>query len=297
MRRVFWSLILFAFCFALSNCSGKPGADANGANANAVQLRSFADITDPAAALAEGNKLLDENDTENAIEAYKRAVELDPKLGEAYFKMGVAYSLLEIEAKHSGTSERLPGDPIPKEEAKEKSNSVKMFEKAVEIYKEQIAASPDDAAAYYTLGRAYNKLNKDKESEDALEKAVKLKPDDSDYQTELGSIRIKLAKYHEAITALKKAVELDADNAEAAELLEDAEAGAKRVDYVSKPDNTKANANANANANVDAANSNSATSTDTKKTPSNSKTSEPGDRPRIVKDEKNSPPPAPKRHQ
>ncbi|HQZ82412.1 MAG TPA: tetratricopeptide repeat protein [Pyrinomonadaceae bacterium] len=294
MRRVFWLPILFAFCFVLSNCGGKPGADANGANANAVQLRSFADITDPAAALAEGNKLLDENDTENAIEAYKRAVELDPNLGEAYFKMGVAYSLLEIEAKHGGTSERLPGDPIPKEEAKEKSNSVKMFEKAVEIYKKQIAASPEDAAAFYTLGRAYNKLNKDKESEEALEKAVKLKPDDSDYQTELGSIRIKLAKYHEAITALKKAVDLDADNVEAAELLEDAQAGAKRVDYVSKPDNTKANANANAN--VDAANSNSSTSTDTKTPRSNSKTSDPGDRPRIVKDEKDAPPPASKRH-
>lgn len=295
MRRVFWLLTIFAFCFVLSNCSGKPGADANGANGNAVQLRSFADITDPAAALAEGNKLLDENDTENAIEAYKRAAELDPNLGEAYFKMGVAYSLLEIEAKHSGTSERLPGDPIPKEEAKEKSNSVKMFEKAVEIYKKQIAASPEDASAFYTLGRAYNKLNKDKESEEALEKAVKLKPEDSDYQTELGSIRIKLAKYHEAIAALKKAVDLDAENVEAAELLEDAVAGAKRVDYVSKPDNTKANSNANAN--VDAANSNSSTSTDTKQPRSNSKTSDPGDRPRIVKDEKKSPPPASKRHE
>jgi len=297
MRRVFWLLILFAFCFVLAGCGGKPGADANGANANAVQLRSFADIADPSAALAEGNKLLDENDTENAIEAYKRAVELDPNLGEAYFKMGVAYSLLEIEAKHSGTSERLPGDPIPKEEAKEKSNSVRMFEKAVEIYKKEIAASPDDAAAYYTLGRAYNKLNKDKESEEALEKAVKLKPEDGDYQTELGAIRIKLAKYHEAIAALKKAVDLDAENVEAAELLEDAEAGAKRVDYVSKPDNTKANSNANANANVDASNSNSSTPTDTRTPRSNSKTSDPGDRPRIVKDEKKPSSPAPKRHE
>jgi len=278
----------------LTNCGGKPGANA-AANANTVQLRSFADITDPAAALAEGNKLLDENDTENAIEAFKRAAELDPNLGEAYFKMGVAYSLLEIEAKHSGTSERLPGDPIPKEEAKEKSNSVKMFEKAVEVFKKQVAASPDDAAAYYTLGRAYNKLNKDTESEDALEKAVKLKPDDSDYQTELGSIRIKLAKYHEAISALKKAVELDADNVEAAELLEDAQAGAKRVDYVSRPDNTKSNSNANAN--VDSANANSSAPVNAKPTQSNTKTKDPGDRPRVVKDEKPSPPAASKRHE
>lgn len=295
MRRVFGLLTIFVLSLLVWGCSGKPGADGANANANAVQLRSFADVTDPAAALAEGNKLLDENDTENAIEAFKRAVELDPNLGEAYFKMGVAYSLLEVEARHSGTSERLPGDPIPKEEAKEKTNSVKMFEKAVEVFKKQVAASPDDAAAFYTLGRAYNKLNKDAESEDALEKAVKLKPDDSDYQTELGAIRIKLAKYHEAITALKKAVDLDADNVEAAELLEDAQAGAKRVDYVSKPD--KSNSNANANANVEGANANSATPANSKAPQSNSKTSGPGDRPRVVKDEKTSSPPASKRHE
>ena len=295
MRRVFGLLTIFVLSLLVWGCSGKPGADGANANANAVQLRSFADVTDPAAALAEGNKLLDENDTENAIEAFKRAVELDPNLGEAYFKMGVAYSLLEVEARHSGTSERLPGDPIPKEEAKEKTNSVKMFEKAVEVFKKQVAASPDDAAAYFTLGRAYNKLNKDTESEDALEKAVKLKPDDSDYQTELGAIRIKLAKYHEAIAALKKAVELDADNVEAAELLEDAQAGAKRVDYVSKP--TNSNANANANANVDGANANSSMPTNSKASQSNTKTSGPGDRPRVVKDEKTSSPPASKRHE
>ncbi|KXK06581.1 MAG: serine/threonine protein kinase [Acidobacteria bacterium OLB17] len=292
MRRAFLLLSIFVISLALVSCGGNSAVNGNGANANGVQLRSFADITDPAAALAEGNKLLDENDTENAIEAYKRAVELDPDLGEAYFKMGVAYSLLEAEAKHSGTSERLPGDPIPKEEAKEKANSVKMFEKAVEALKKKVAASPEDAASFYTLGRAYNKLNKDKESEDALEKAVKLNPDDSDYQTELGAIRIKLAKYHEAISALKKAVELDADNVEAAELLEDAQAGAKRVDYVSKPDNTKSNSNANANANVE--NANSATPANSKTTPSNTKPAGPGDRPRVVKDDKT---PASKRHE
>lgn len=101
MRRAFLLLSIFVISLALVSCGGNSAVNGNGANANGVQLRSFADITDPAAALAEGNKLLDENDTENAIEAYKRAVELDPDLGEAYFKMGVAYSLLEAEAKHS----------------------------------------------------------------------------------------------------------------------------------------------------------------------------------------------------
>ena len=286
--------MLGALLFLMNGCGGKPVTDTANANVNKVELRSFADINDPAAALAEGNRLLDENDTDNAIAAYKRAVELDPDLGEAYFKLGVAYALLEIEAKHNGTSERLPGDPIPKDEAKEKPDSVKMFEKAVEVYKKHIDRSPEDAAAYFTLGRAYNKLNKDKEAEEALEKAVKIDPEDSDYQTELGAIRIKLAKYHEAIAALKKAVSLDGENVEAAELLEDAEAGAKRVDYVSKPEANKGNPSGNANVDLEGGNSNSQPS-NTKPSAANSKPANPADRPRVVKDE-DRPATAPKRH-
>ncbi|MBK9436836.1 MAG: tetratricopeptide repeat protein [Chloracidobacterium sp.] len=40
-------------------------------------------ITDPNAALAEGDQLLDNNRTEDAIEAYKQAVTLNPDFAEA----------------------------------------------------------------------------------------------------------------------------------------------------------------------------------------------------------------------
>ena len=81
---------------------------------------------------------------------------------------------------------------------------------------------------------------KDEEAEKAFKQAVKIQSEDTEYQTELGAILVKLAKYHEAIGPLKKAIELDPENVRAEELLEDAEAGRKRIDYVSKPD---ANAN------------------------------------------------------
>ena len=99
----------------------------------------------------------------------------------------------------------------------------------------------------------------------AFRQAVKLKPDDTEYQTELGAILIKLAKYHEAIDPLKKAVDLDETNVRAQELLDDAEAGRQRLDYVAPKSNSNlsnANANANANANMSAnSNSNSAPKT------------------------------------
>jgi len=250
MTKVLIFLFTVALVFCGFACSRKNGANTNAANtADAGQT-----FTDPQAALAEGNRLLAANEAEAAINAYKQATTLDPDLAEAYFKMGIAYSLIEMQQKRSA---EVVETPTPAENGKKpkeiQTESEKAFEKAVEAYKKLIDKNPNDDVAYFNMGRSYNKLNEDQDAEKALRQAVKLKPDDTEYQTELGSILIKLAKYGEAVAALNKALEIDPDNSEAQDLLEDAKAGKKRVDYVQpKKDNSnKTDANANANANVE----------------------------------------------
>lgn len=252
---VFFTIFLLVLLL-YSGCK-KAAVNVNaGETPGASTTSQFSEITDANAAFAEGNRLFDDNQTELAIEAYKRAVEINPDFAEAYFKMGVAFALIEKEALRTGTGEIVPGETTAGKPVKH--NSEKMFEKAVTAYKKLIVASPDDAASHFNLGRAYNKLNKDEEAEKSLETAVKLKPEDVEYQTALGEVRIKLAKYHEALTPLKKALELDPENAEAEELLEDAQAGARRVDY-NQPDNTntakRSNSNTLANTNTTVAGS------------------------------------------
>lgn len=250
MCRLFYFIIIFslAICFG---CSAKPAN--TDANAEVQQESPFANITDAKAALAEGDRLMDENQTDQAIAAYKRAIEIDPAFPEPHFKLGIAYGLMELQMEQEGRA----ADTL---DSKGKLRSEKAFEKAVDAYKKFLDANPNDDNAHYNLGRTYNKLNKDEEAEKEFRAAVKLKPEDSEYQMELGNILIKLAKYHEAIPALKKAVELDATNERAASLLEDAEAGRQRIDYVAKNTNSASTGskNSNANANV-SANSNSAT--------------------------------------
>ncbi|MBL8180106.1 MAG: tetratricopeptide repeat protein [Blastocatellia bacterium] len=288
MYRAFLILIIICAVVGGFGCKRAEVANANvETSAEPAAPSQFASITDPAAAVAEGDRLFDDNQTELAIEAYKRAVELDPDLADAYFKMGVAYALIETEAIRTGTSTVVPGEVVGNKLVK--TDSTKMFEKAVVAYKKLLAKTPDDPVANFNLGRSLNKLNKDEDAEKALEKAVKLKPDDVEYLNELGLIQIKLAKYHEAVKVLKKAQELDPENAETEEALEEATAGARRLDY-NNPDNTntakRTNANANVNANT-ASNSNSAT-----KPPSNTKV-EP---PKPGKDPKQTPKPTPKRN-
>src|SRR5690606_9343013 len=122
---------------------------------------------------------------------------------------------------------------------KDKPNSVIAFERAVERYKKRIKANPEDHAAHYNLGRAYSKLNEDQDAAKALREAAELHPEDTEYHTELGTVLIDLAKYREAVAALKKALEVDPQNLHAEELLEQAEAGQKRITFTELPDYLK----------------------------------------------------------
>lgn len=207
-------------------------------------------INDAYSALAEGNRLLENGDADRAIELFLEAARMDPDLAEAYFNLGIAYALVEKRDAAVVQTEATPSpDPKSKKPRENKTSSEKAFEKAVAAYKKIIRVNADDDSAHFNLGRSYNKLNEDEDAAKSLKQAVKLKPDDTEYQTELGAILVKLAQYHEAIAPLKQALELDPDNIKAQELLDDAEAGRKRVDFASpKKDEKRADPTARSGA-------------------------------------------------
>lgn len=237
MRRVILSSILLSAALgtgAFTACSGS-GPDGNSiqvGNGDAGSVPNAeipTEFTSAADALAVGTRLFDQGETEKAIEVLLEAVKMDPDLAEAYFKLGIAYSLVEMQDTSVETEET--PQATSKKPAERKKNSEKAFESAVDGYKKIIANNKEDDAAYFYMGLAYNKLNEDEDAAKALREAVKLKPENAEYQTELGAIYIKLAKYHEAVAALKKAVELDPENIDAQEMLEKAEAGRRRIEF------------------------------------------------------------------
>lgn len=223
-----------------ANLPAVSNTETNQANVNVKNVKieetPLPVFTDADEALAAGDKLFDRSDNEKAIEAYRQAVKLNPDFAEAYFKLGIAYSLFQKEQKDAGVPTE---EPTPAKKGKKDvpklTDADKAFENAVKAYKKILAKNPKDDAAQFNLGRAYNKLNEDTDAQKALSQAVKLKPEDGQYQTELGAILIKLAQYQEAVAALKKAVGIDADNLQAQELLEKAEAGRTRLDFGIKP--------------------------------------------------------------
>ncbi len=256
MKKILTNLFFAVSVFGLANCADQQkandsalanaSAEANAsapvpaANTEAVQTKPketpLPVFTNADEALAEGDKLFDRSENAKAIEAFQQAVKLNPDLAEAYFKLGIAFSLREKEdapAADAPVEEPTPTKPLKKgkKDVPVKTESDKAFENAVKAYKKILAKDPKNDVAQFNIGRSYNKLNEDREAQKALLQAVKLKPEDSEYQTELGAILVKLAQYAEAVNVLKKAVKLDENNSQAAELLEKAEAGRKRIDF------------------------------------------------------------------
>lgn len=228
--------ILLVFLFSavfLSGCGLLGGGDAN-TNSNSAPVddpNQVPKFETAAEAITKGDEYLDGGLYKKAINAFKQAVDLDPELGEAHFKLGVAYSLEEdVEDLPPGVE----------------GNSDIAFRNAVKVYKKYVKENPDDAEAFFNLGRAHGKLFEDKEAADALQKAVKLDEENGLYRTELGAALNKLARYREAIKELEKALEIDPENLYAEDLLEKAEAGKKRVDF-KQPEKTGSNSNSNSN--------------------------------------------------
>lgn len=238
MKRVLLSSIFLIGAAVFSACSDGASPDGNAVqvgNGDAGTLQNAeipTEFTSAADALAVGTRLFDEGETEKAIEVLLEAVKMDPDLAEAYFKLGVAYALVEADDTSVDNTEEAPTPgPGSKKTPERKKNSEKAFESAVTAYKKILAKNDEDHVAHFYLGLTYNKLNEDEDAAKSLREAVKLQPENAEYQTELGAILIKLAKYHEAVAALKKALELDPENIGAQEMLEKAEAGRRRIEF------------------------------------------------------------------
>lgn len=234
MRLLILALLSLCAACALSACKSRGEQNANGAGNNNVSspnanvgVAKTQEQTEAQRLLNEGNEFYRNDQDEQAVEAYRKAIELDPDNGEAYFRLGLA--LLAT---------------TKKEEAEE------AFRKSVDVYEKYLRTNSKDAQAYYIMGQALTRvgnLQDDRlkapkiyqEAVTALKKAVALEPENADMYYELGVAYNRLFQYQEAVKAFEKATELDPGNYRASDALEKAKEDLGRFNSIYKGEKAK----------------------------------------------------------
>ncbi len=131
-----------------------------------------------------------------AVEVYRQAVNLDPKMGEAHHEMGYAYTQLRqwdaavaslkeaiVLRPDFGDSHRLLGDAL---------SGLGKWEKSIDSYNQAITLQPDSAAAYMGLAAAQKHRNDLGAAVDAYLRVIELRPNNAVAHYELGLLYLKL---------------------------------------------------------------------------------------------------------
>jgi tetratricopeptide (TPR) repeat protein len=230
MRLFISALLSLCLACALGACKSRNQQSANNEsniNANSGGSVSTEAQTEAQKLLNEGNELYKNDQDEQAVEVYKKAISLDPNNGEAYFRLGLAFM---------ATGKR--------EDAEE------AFKKSVEVYEKYLRTNQKDAQAYYIMGQALVRLGNYQEDRAkapkvyleavaALKKAVGLEPENADMYYELGVAYNRLFQYQEAVKAFEKATELDPNNYRASDALEKAKEDLNRFNSIYKGEKAK----------------------------------------------------------
>src|SRR5215210_3041529 len=138
---------------------------------NRVKVRNAE--PDPAEAWYERGVEIEDEDPAEAIQAYRKALELDPDLADAHLNLG---RLLHE------TTGAAAGEPC---------------------YRRTLAVRPDDSTALFNLGVALQDLERPDEAIEVYEKALELAPRLADAHFNLACIYEKLGRKKSAIRHLK----------------------------------------------------------------------------------------------
>lgn len=142
-------------------------------------------MADIEACFQSGNSNFDLGHYQEAIQAYKDAIRINPERPEAYFNLGLAYCVLGH------------------------------YQEAVQAYKKCLFIKRNDAKAYTCLGKTYVELRDHNEAAEAFKAAIRIEPACADAHCSLGRVYNSLERYEEPVQASKEAIRIKPDHAEA----------------------------------------------------------------------------------
>ena len=156
---------------------------------------------------------------QEAIQAYKQSIRLEPNFAYTHYNLGNTYDKLGLDQEalqaYKQSIRMKPDFANAHYNLGSTYDKLGLYREALQAYKQAIRLEPDFANAPYNLGNTYGKLGLHQEALQAFKQVIRLKPDDADAHYNLGTAYGKLDLYQEAIQAFKQATRLKPDFAEA----------------------------------------------------------------------------------
>jgi tetratricopeptide (TPR) repeat protein len=166
-----------------------------------------------------GNSYNAVGDTNQAMLALERAIEINPSLAESHINLGNIY--LEKNRTNNAIDEYETALEIDPDNAKIHNNLGNAYAKrdrlsdAISQYTRSIELEPNYIEAYKNLASAYCGQEKFGQAASQLKQAITLVPQDANLYKQLGDIYGKMGEYENGISQYKKALRIKSDFAEA----------------------------------------------------------------------------------
>jgi len=121
----------------------------------------------------------------DAIKAYRQAIQIDPGYAFIWLSLGIAYGKL------------------------------KRYNDEIDALRQAIQIDPEDAFAWLNLGFAYGKLKRYNDEIDAYRQALRITPEDHKAWNDLGTVYFLLNRYNDAIIAYRQALRINPEDLKA----------------------------------------------------------------------------------
>jgi Flp pilus assembly protein TadD len=170
-------------------------------------------------ALEKGNEHLAQQKVPEAIIEYRRAVQADPRLGEARLKLATAYAStgdgVNALREYVRAADLLPDDHAAQTKAGAFMLFAGQFNDAQALALRMLQRNPKDVEAQVILANSLAGLKDINGAISAFEKAVELDPTRATTYSELGSVQMVTGNKDAAGTAFRKAIEIAPNSASA----------------------------------------------------------------------------------
>lgn len=156
---------------------------------------------------------------QEAVRAYRQALEINPESAQAHYGLGLALAQLQ-KYPEAVDSFRAAVRFEPEWATAYKDLGVaylkvKNWPQAAQAFRSSLQYQPEDPEAHYNLGVALGKLGRHQEALKAFKEALRLKPNYVAALNNLGMANIKLSRWDEAKRSFDQALTLKPNNSEA----------------------------------------------------------------------------------